>query len=147
MKAADCRKGDAMTNTAARLGANVLAIDLAPTMLARLRARADAEGLTVQTREMDGHALDLPDDTFDVVASQYGVMLFIDLPQGVAEMVRVTRPGGRVLLTVFGPPEEIEFEEFFNRALQHAAPGVSDYPTGPPPQPFQISDPPSFVRP
>lgn len=131
----------ALAIAAARLGAEVLAVDLAPTMLARLRARADAAGLTVQTQQMDGHSLDLADDTFDIVASQYGVMLFTDVPQGVAEMIRVARPSGRVLLTVFGPPEQIEFEEFFNRVLQNAAPGVSAYPTGPPPQPFQISDP------
>ena len=107
----------------ARLGAEVLAVDLAPTMLARLMARADAAGLTVQTQQMDGHSLDLADDTFDIVASQYGVMLFTDVPQGVAEMIRVARPSGRVLLTVFGPPEQIEFEEFFNRAskTQHPA--------------------------
>ena len=50
----------ALAVTAARLGADVLAVDLAPTMLTRLRARVRLEGLsTVQTRVMDGHALEL----------------------------------------------------------------------------------------
>ena len=80
----------AVAITAARLGADVLAVDLSPTMLARLRARADAEGLAVQTRVMDGHALDVTNDTFDVVTSQYGVMLFTDPYKGIAEMVRVS---------------------------------------------------------
>ena len=52
MRLLDVASGSgAVAITAARLGADVLAVDLAPTMLARLRARADAEGLAVQTRE------------------------------------------------------------------------------------------------
>ena len=62
---------------AARFGAQVLATDIAPAMIERLEARARAEGLTnIEARVMDGHALELEDDTFDVSASQLGVSLF-----------------------------------------------------------------------
>src|SRR3970282_2172858 len=65
----------ALSIPAARLGAQVLATDQSPVMLELLRARAHKEGLTVETHVMDGHALELPDNSFDVVGSQFGVML------------------------------------------------------------------------
>ena len=53
---------------------------------------------------MDCHALELPDDRFDVTGSQFGVMLVPDQPRALREMVRVTKPGGRVLVIAYGPP-------------------------------------------
>src|SRR6187200_1868318 len=66
----------ALSIPAARLGAEVLATDQSPVMLELLAARAREEGLIIETRVMDGHALELPDSRFDVVGSQFGVMLF-----------------------------------------------------------------------
>ena len=127
---------------AARLGAEVLATDLSPRMTERLQARARAEGLgTVEARVMDGHALDLEDDAFDVAGSQFGVMLFPDLPRALAEMVRVTRPGGHVLLIVYGPPAQVEFLGFFLGAVRAVLPGFEGLPADPPPLEFQVSDP------
>src|SRR5687768_4505259 len=60
---------------AARLGAKVLATDWSAQMIDRFTARAAAEGLDAEGRVMDCHALDLPDDSFDVCGSQFGVML------------------------------------------------------------------------
>lgn len=126
---------------AARLGADVLAIDLAPTMIERLRARAREEGLTrLEARVMDGHALDLADDSFDVAGSQFGVMLFPDMPRALREMVRVTKPGGRVLLVVFGPPTQVGFLTVFLGAMQMVVPGFRGLPTDPPPHEFQAAD-------
>jgi ubiquinone/menaquinone biosynthesis C-methylase UbiE len=136
-----CGSG-ALSIPAARLGARVVATDISPTMLERLAARAAGEGLTeVETRVMDGHELDLPDDSFDVAGSQFGVMLFPDLPRAVREMARVTRPGGRVLLVVYGPPTQIEFIGFFLGAIQAVVPGFEGIPLDPPPLPFQVADP------
>jgi ubiquinone/menaquinone biosynthesis C-methylase UbiE len=132
----------ALAIPAARLGAQVVAVDIAPVMIERLRARAAREGLPdLDSRVMDGHALDLKDDTFDVSASQNGVSLFPDLAGGLAELVRVTKPGGRVLIVVFGPPKKVEFFGFFMGALQAAVPGFTPLPTDPPPLPFQVADP------
>ena len=55
---------------------------------------------------MDAHALELDDDSFDLTGSQFGVMLVPDQPIALREMVRVTKPGGRVLLIAYGPPAE-----------------------------------------
>ena len=132
----------ALAIPAARLGARVVAVDIAPVMIERLHARADREGLPdLEGRVMDGHALDLEDDTFDVSASQNGVSLFPDLAGGLAELVRVTKPGGRVLIVVFGPLKKVEFFGFFMGALQAAVSSFTPPPTDPPSLPFQVVDP------
>jgi ubiquinone/menaquinone biosynthesis C-methylase UbiE len=131
----------ALSIPAARLGAKVLATDLSPVMLERLDARAREEGLEIETRAMDGHALDLESDSFDMAGSQFGVMLFPDMPRGLAELARVTRPGGRVLMIVFGAPEKVEFFGFFVRAVKAVVPDFTGPPMDPPPLPFQLRDP------
>ena len=132
----------ALSIPAARLGAEVVATDIAPGMVERLQARAEAEGLdNVTARVMDGHSLDFDDGTFDVAGSQFGVMLFPDLPRALGEMARVVKPGGRVLVTAFGSPAEIEFLGFFLGAMKAAIPGFTGLPTDPPPLEFQISHP------
>lgn len=132
----------ALSIPAARIGADVVATDLAPAMIERLNARARAEGLsTVRARTMDGHALDLDDDAFDVAVSVNGVSSFTDMARGVAELVRVTRPGGRVVIVAFGPLETVEFVAFVVSAVRAAVPGAVPPPTEPPPLPFQAADP------
>jgi ubiquinone/menaquinone biosynthesis C-methylase UbiE len=127
---------------AARLGAEVLATDWAPAMIARFEARVREESLsTAAARVMDCHALDLPDDSFDVTASQFGVMLVPDQPRALREMVRVTKPGGRVLVIAYGSPTELEFLHFFVAALTAVAPGFPGLPEDPPLLEFQVSDP------
>jgi ubiquinone/menaquinone biosynthesis C-methylase UbiE len=131
---------------AARCGAQVLATDLSPGMVERLTARARDEGLDLETRVMDGHALDLEDDSFDISGSQFGVMLFPDLPRALRELARVTKPGGRVLMVAFGPPQTVEFFVFFVRAIRAAVPGFTGPPMDPPPLPFQVADPDKLRR-
>jgi ubiquinone/menaquinone biosynthesis C-methylase UbiE len=132
----------ALSLAAARRGLEVTAVDIAPTMIDRLVRRAEAEGLAgVEGRVMDGQALAFADDRFDVVVSQNGVSLFPDLPRGLAEMARVARPGGRVLIAAFGAMHRAEFLGFFLAALQAALPGFVGPPMDPPLAPFQVADP------
>jgi ubiquinone/menaquinone biosynthesis C-methylase UbiE len=131
----------ALSIPAARLGAEVLATDLSPAMLALLERRARHEGLHVQTRIMDGHALELADESFDVAGSQFGVMLFPDMPQGISELARVIKPGGRVLMTAYADPHEIEFLSIFIRAVGAVVPTFEGPPAEPAPLPFQLQDP------
>jgi ubiquinone/menaquinone biosynthesis C-methylase UbiE len=138
--------GGALSIPAARLGARVLSVDLSPAMVEQLTARARKEDLSLEARVMDGHALELEDNTFDISGSQYGVMLFPDLPRGLSEMVRVTKPGGQVLLHAYGPPQQIEFLGFFMGAMQVAVPDFSGLPTDPVPLPFQVADPEKLRR-
>ncbi len=131
----------ALSIPAARLGAQVLATDQSPVMLELLEVRARQEGLNIETRVMDGHALELDDDSFDIAGSQFGVMLFPDMPRGISEMVRVVKPGGRVLLNVYGDPHQIEFFGFLVGAIQSVRPDFDGPPMDPPPLPFQLQDP------
>jgi ubiquinone/menaquinone biosynthesis C-methylase UbiE len=131
----------ALSIPAARLGARVLATDLSPVMLELLQARARDEGLAIESQVMDGHALDVDDSIFDVAGSQFGVMLFPDAPKSIREMVRVVKPGGRVLITVFGDPRDVEFFAFFIRSIQSVRPNFTGPPMDPPPLPFQFQDP------
>src|SRR5436305_443570 len=85
---------------AARLGANVLGVDIATNLVEAGNARAQSLGLT-NCRFQEGDASDLneiADDSFDLVVSIFGAM-FAPRPLEVAkEMVRVTRPAGRIVM-------------------------------------------------
>ena len=132
---------------AARLGARVLATDWSPAMIERFEARAREEGLSnAEGRVSDCHALELQDDSFDVTGSQFGVMLVPDQPRALREMVRVTKPGGRVLVIAYGFPAELEFLQFFIGALTAVAPEFPGLPDDPPPLEFQVSDPETLRR-
>jgi ubiquinone/menaquinone biosynthesis C-methylase UbiE len=127
---------------AVRLGAKVLATDWSPAMIKRFEARVRDEGLSnAQGRVMDAHDLDIEDATFDVTGSQFGVMLVPDQPLALREMVRVTKPGGRVLLIAYGSPEEFETLQWFIAALQAVVPDFEGLPDDPPPLDFQVADP------
>src|SRR5678809_1026835 len=84
----------------AKLGANVLGVDIASNLVEAGNIRAKNEGLANCTfREGDASDLhELKDQTFDLVVSIFGAM-FAPRPFDVAkEMVRVTRPGGRIVM-------------------------------------------------
>jgi SAM-dependent methyltransferase len=84
----------------AQLGADVLGVDIASNLVAAGNARAEALGLT-NLRFQEGDASDLKelgDEQFDLVVSIFGAM-FAPKPFDVAEeMVRVTKPGGRIVM-------------------------------------------------
>jgi SAM-dependent methyltransferase len=87
----------AVARRAAALGAEVLATDFAPGMVSLLEQRLREDGRsTARTAVMDGQALGLPDGSFDVALSMFGVIFFPSMDRGAAELARVTRPGGRV---------------------------------------------------
>jgi len=101
MKVLDLGSGDGTTAVPeARLGADVLAVDIASNLVAAGNRRAKELGLAnLRFREGDACELrDLGDKSFDLVVTIFGAM-FAPRPFEVAkEMVRVTRPGGRVVM-------------------------------------------------
>ncbi len=101
MKVLDLGCGDGTTALpAARLGADVLGVDIARNLVEAGKQRAAAEGLAnCRFQESDASNLHgLPDRAFDLVVSVFGAM-FAPRPHDVAkEMVRVTRPGGRIVM-------------------------------------------------
>lgn len=88
---------------AARAGVRVTGIDIATNLIEQARARAEAEGLAIQFDEGDAEQLPYGDETFDVVVSLIGAM-FAPRPERVAaELARVCRPGGRIVMANWTP--------------------------------------------
>jgi len=101
LKVLDLGCGDGTTALPeAKLGADVLGVDIAQNLVEAGNRRAHEEGLTnLRFQEGDAsHLVGLQDKTFDLVVSIFGAM-FAPKPFDVAkEMVRVTRPGGRIIM-------------------------------------------------
>lgn len=83
-----------VTLALARRGARVTSTDYVPALLAKGRARADADGLEIDFQTADAEALPFDDGQFDGVASTFGVMFAPNQEQAAREMYRVCRPGG-----------------------------------------------------
>jgi ubiquinone/menaquinone biosynthesis C-methylase UbiE len=136
--------GGALSIPAARLGAEVLAADFSPVMVELLNRKALEQGLSnLEARVMDGNALELNDGAFDVSCSQWGIMLFPDRRKALQEMARVTRPGGKGVMVVFGPPQRVQIFSLFFQALSTAIPTFT------PPQNsplFSLQDPQNLRR-
>jgi demethylmenaquinone methyltransferase/2-methoxy-6-polyprenyl-1,4-benzoquinol methylase len=118
--------GDLALELARRVspGGEVVATDFSERMLELARAKASAragEGADVVIRS--ANALDLPfdDGEFDAATVGFGARNFSDLEQGLREMARVVRPGGRVVVleitTPQKPPLSLFFELWFDRIV------------------------------
>ena len=109
---------------AAERGANVLGVDVASNLVAAGQARADAAGLTnVRFQQGDASELDgLADASFDLTLSVFGAM-FAPRPYDVAkEMVRVTRPGGRVVMANWIPGDPTLVAQILKIASAYSPP-------------------------
>ncbi|MEM6730412.1 MAG: class I SAM-dependent methyltransferase, partial [Myxococcota bacterium] len=95
-----CGTGNAAL-VAARLGADVVALDPAPRLLEVTALRAQAEGLTVSVAPGEAANTNLSEDSFDVVVANFSVIFAPNAAEAVREMIRITRPGGRVVLTTW----------------------------------------------
>ncbi|HTI35886.1 MAG TPA: bifunctional demethylmenaquinone methyltransferase/2-methoxy-6-polyprenyl-1,4-benzoquinol methylase UbiE [Miltoncostaea sp.] len=98
----------------------VVGVDFAERMLDRARAKAEGRpGLRFEAAD----ALDLPfaDDAFDAATVAFGIRNVDDLDRGIAEMARVVRPGGRVVILEITTPERMRgfYELWFDRVVPH----------------------------
>jgi ubiquinone/menaquinone biosynthesis C-methylase UbiE len=79
-------------------GATMTAIDISDGMLAKARRRADRKNVAVELALMDAQALDFPDSTFDAVVATCVFCSVPDPVDGLREIRRVLKPGGKLLL-------------------------------------------------
>jgi ubiquinone/menaquinone biosynthesis C-methylase UbiE len=105
---------------AARRWCEVVSTDYVPALLERGRMRATAEGLQLQFQEADAEALPFPDASFDAVLSTFGVMFTADHARAAAELLRVTKRGGKIGMANWTPPGFIG--QIFKVIGRHVAP-------------------------
>lgn len=112
MKVLELGCGDGTTAIPiARLGADVLGVDIASNLVETGNRRASEAGLTnITFREGDARNLaDIADDTFDLTHSCFGAMFAPDPFDVAREMVRVTKPGGRIVMGNWIPGDQTSF--------------------------------------
>jgi SAM-dependent methyltransferase len=90
---------------AARRGASVLATDLSSNILDEARAAADAAGVALETKVLDGEELEVEAGSFDAVISRLGLMYLPNKQRGLERAAAALRPGGRYGALVFAEPE------------------------------------------
>lgn len=88
---------------AARMGAQVTGIDIAPNLVEQAKAWAHSEGLAVQFEEGNAEQMPYADASFDAVVTMFGAMFAPRPDATAAELVRVTRPGGRIAMANWTP--------------------------------------------
>lgn len=79
-------------------GVSVTGLDLSPEMIEIARERANSVEIEVELIQGDAHQLEFPDDAFDTVVATYSLCNIPDPERAVAEMKRVLRPDGKLIL-------------------------------------------------
>ncbi len=113
---------------AARQGAIVTGLDLAPNLVEVARKRAAAQGLNIQFDIGDAEDLPYTDNSFEMVLSMYGIM-FAPRPEAIAaQLLRVCAPGGLIALANWTPTGFIG--QMFKTVSAHVppAPGMTPPP-------------------
>lgn len=119
-----CGTGD-VAFALARAGAVTTGFDFSAPMLAVARQRAGGwRGAAKAPQFLQGDALALPfpDASFDVVTISYGLRNLADLDRGLRELVRVLRPGGRLLILDFGKPDWAPWRWLYFQYLRWGVP-------------------------
>ena len=103
-KVLDVAAGNGMVSlAAARRWCDVTSTDYVPALLESGRARAAANGLSIEFMEADAESLPFDDASFDAVVSTFGVMFTPNQAQAASEMMRVCKRGGRIGLANWTP--------------------------------------------
>jgi ubiquinone/menaquinone biosynthesis C-methylase UbiE len=111
-----CGTGIIALDAAARVspGGDVVGVDLSGSMIAAAQRRAMQQHFTnVSFERMDAEQLRLPDNSFDVALCALGLMYLPSPERALLEMHRVLRPGGRIVLAVWGERSRCGWAELF----------------------------------
>jgi SAM-dependent methyltransferase len=109
--------------------AKLVATDLSPDMLAIAKTKF-ASGESLAFQPADAQALPFPDASFDVLACQFGVMFYPDKDKGHREALRVLKPGGRYIFSVWDAHRNVPFARIANELATRLFP----------------ADPPQFMK-
>ena len=111
--------GDLAIEAASR-GAEVIGTDFSEGMLERARVKAPG----IRFEQGDALGLTYADDTFDAATVGFGARNFADLEQGLREMTRVVRPGGKVVVLEITTPQKPPLSTFFSLWFDRVVPLV-----------------------
>lgn len=109
--------------------ARITGIDISEGMLELGRKKITAEGLDgkIELQTGDSEAINFPDNTFDAVTVAFGVRNFANLEKGLAEMLRIVRPGGKVVILEFSKPVLPGVKSLYNLYTRIIAPQAGKY--------------------
>ncbi len=98
-----------------KVAKRVTGADISAGMLAHGRIKVEKAGLSerIELVQADAAELPFPDASFDAITVAFGVRNFEDLARGIAGMVRVLRPGGRLFVLEFSRPQRTPFKQLF----------------------------------
>lgn len=121
-----CGSGNGAIAAARRAWGNATGLDFVPELLERARERAAAERLEIEFVEGDAQDLPFDDGSFDVTMSIFGAMFAPDQQRTADELLRVTKPGGRIGMANWCPDGGLE--RLFMTVVKHTGgppPGVT----------------------
>jgi len=107
----------------------IVGIDISDQMLAIGSKKVEKEQLTdkVQLQHGDSEAINFAENTFDAVMAAFGVRNFENLDKGLAEMLRVLKPGGGLLILEFSKPRRKMIKSLYRLYMGVVAPNVAKW--------------------
>jgi demethylmenaquinone methyltransferase / 2-methoxy-6-polyprenyl-1,4-benzoquinol methylase len=104
-------------------GGSVVGVDFSEPMLSLARSKAgQSEGASIRFESANALALPYPDNSFDAATVGFGARNFSDLSQGLSEMTRVVRPGGRIVVLEITVPRRPPLSTFFGLWFDRVVP-------------------------
>jgi demethylmenaquinone methyltransferase/2-methoxy-6-polyprenyl-1,4-benzoquinol methylase len=103
---------------------SVIGVDISNQMLEVGREKIQKEGLekVITLETGDSENLRFDDNTFDAITVAFGVRNYENLEKGLAEMLRVLRPGGRLVVLEFSRPQLFPFKQLYNAYFKYVLP-------------------------
>ncbi|MZH02050.1 MAG: methyltransferase domain-containing protein [Nitrospinae bacterium] len=106
------------------LGGRVLALDISSAMLEVAKDKpVTANSAHIKYEESPASSLNVPDNSFDKTICQQGLQFFPDRKESLKEMVRVTKPGGKINIAVWGPIDSCTIFHKLYLAMAESIPG------------------------
>lgn len=108
--------------------AKITGIDISDGMLKIGREKIINLGLqdTIELLQGDSETINFPNNSFDAITVAFGVRNFQNLEKGLSEMLRVLKPGGKLVVLEFSKPKNIFFKVFYGFYMNYLAPGFGN---------------------
>ena len=104
----------------------IIGIDISDGMMELGRKKIEKRNLqqVIELQNGDSETINFPDNSFDAVTVAFGVRNFQNLEKGIGEMLRVLKPGGKIVILEFSRPKQKIFKGLCNFYMKVVAPGA-----------------------